>query len=153
MDEAARKDAMDKLVPALEPEEYGKMPASHYRNSQRVTSATVDTDTVGGDASERPSSKSAQETPQKPVRGPILIRDKYEGVDSDDETDEEMEDEEDEEDAPQVVGDVEIDMGEEEDEFVEFARGALGITDEMWADIVRDRRARGGKMSCTIHLH
>ncbi len=133
MDDAERLAAMDKLVPALEPSEYGKMPPS-YSSSQRVTSATIKTDKV--------ETSAAQE---KPIRPPILPRDKYEGVDSDDETDEEDEDEESEEEMPQVVGEVEIDMQEEEEEFLEFSRQALGISDDQWNDIIRDRKSRGGE--------
>ncbi|VDB85859.1 unnamed protein product [Peniophora sp. CBMAI 1063] len=72
------------------------------------------------------------------------MRDHYEGVESDDETDSDSAGEggaeSDEEDQPQVVGDVEDDMAEEEDDFLDFARGALGE----WAGFVRERRARGG---------
>lgn len=148
MDNAARQAAMDKLVPALDPSEYGKMPASFHSNSQRVAPATVDTDVVGDEADASATTSTAL-PPQKPIRPPILLRDKYEGVDSDDETDEEEdladgEDEQDDE-RPQVVGDIEIDMGEEEEEFLEFSRQALGITDEQWGDILRDRQSRGGK--------
>jgi hypothetical protein len=70
-------------------------------------------------------------------------------VDSDDETDEEeVVDDESDEDKPQVVGDIEIDMGEEEEEFLEFSRQALGITDEQWHGIIQDRQGRGGKFPC-----
>lgn len=148
MDDAARQAAMDKLVPALDPSEYGQMPASYHSNSQRVAPATVDSDTVADEADASATASGAL-PPQRPIRPPILLRDKYEGVDSDDETDEEEdladgEDDEDDE-RPQVVGDIEIDMGEEEEEFLEFSRQALGITDEQWGDIIRDRKSRGGK--------
>ena len=132
-DKAERLAAMDKLVPALEPSEYGKMPAS-FSSSQRVAPTTIKTDKV--------ETSIAQE---KPIRPPILPRDKYEGVDSDDETDEEDQDEESEEDMPQVVGEVEIDMEQEEEEFLEFSRQALGISDDQWNEIIRDRRSRGGE--------
>jgi len=131
MDDAERLAAMDKLVPALEPSEYGKMPPS-FSSSQRVASATIKTDKV--------DTSTAQE---KPIRPPILPRDKYEGIDSDDETDEEDQDEESEEEMPQVVGEVEIDMQEEEEEFLEFSRQALGISDDQWNEIIRDRKSRG----------
>lgn len=72
------------------------------------------------------------------------MRDKYEGVDSDDETDEEIDDDESEEERPEVVGEVEIDMGEEEEEFLEFARQTLGISDKQWKDILQDRKERNG---------
>ncbi|KAI0322311.1 SGT1-domain-containing protein [Amylostereum chailletii] len=139
----ARQEAMEKLVPGIDPSEYGKMPPSFHSNSQRVTATTVDNDVVG-DIPGNPTT-SGSTLPQKPIRAPILMRDTYEGVDSDDETDEEDEpgDEEDEEDRPQVIGDVEVDMGEEEEEFLEFSRQALGISDDQWADILQERKNRG----------
>ena len=132
-DKDERLAAMDKLVPALEPSEYGKMPPS-FSSSQRVAPASIKSDTV--------ETSIAQE---KPIRPPILPRDRYEGVDSDDETDDEDQDAESEEDMPQVVGEVEIDMEEEEEEFLEFSRQALGISDAQWNEIIRDRRSRGGE--------
>jgi hypothetical protein len=88
-------------------------------------------------------------TLSRPVRAPILTRDRYEGVDSDDDTDEENEpvDEEEEEEQPQLVGEVEVDMAEEEEEFLEFSRQALGISDEHWQQILRERKDRGGESS------
>ena len=143
MDPAERQSAMDKLVPGIEPSEYGKMPPSYHANSQRVKPATVETDVV--EEISTPGVTSKPESKKRTIRPPILPRDKYEGVDSDDETDEEGDiDSEDEEDQPQVVGDVEIDMNEEEDAFLEFARQALGLTDDQWKDIVKDRKDRGG---------
>jgi len=139
---------MDKLVPSLEPSDYGKMPASFHSNSQRVALSNVEV------VSEEPTTKTpkqkfeakAPKQKEKPMRPPIIPRDKYDGVDSDDETDEDemVEDDESEEDRPQVVGDIEIDMGEEEEEFLEFSRQALGISDEQWSEIVKDRQDRGG---------
>ncbi|TFY65920.1 hypothetical protein EVG20_g5167 [Dentipellis fragilis] len=142
---AARQEAMDKLVPALDPFEYGKMPASFHSNSQRVARLTVDADVVGENTEQAMDDKPEDAAPQKPIRAPILMRNKYEGVDSDDETDEELDEveDEDEEDHPQVVGDVEIDMEEEQEEFLEFARDALGISNDQWADILHDRKSRG----------
>ncbi|KAJ3513549.1 hypothetical protein NLJ89_g2881 [Agrocybe chaxingu] len=139
-----RQEDMNKLVPGLEPSEYGKMPASYHSNSQRVAAAAVETDAEEGNT-ERSAPKSetkAEEKPKaKPIRPPIIPRDKYDGVDSDDETDEEtVGDDESEEDRPQVVGEIEIDMDEEEEEFLEFSRQALGIGDEQWASIVKDRK-------------
>lgn len=137
---------MDKLVPGIEPSEYGQMPASFHSNSQRVAPTTIEMDTIP----ESPDETKAEPTPEprvKPIRQPILPRDKYDGVDSDDETDEEdaEEDEEEEDDRPQVVGEIEVDMEQEEEEFLEFSRQALGITDEQWSEIVRDRKDRGGE--------
>ena len=79
------------------------------------------------------------------------MRDKFDGVDSDDETDSDSqgageETEEDEENRPVVVDDVDVDMEEEEEEFLKFSREALGISDDMWEEIVRERQARGGKL-------
>lgn len=93
------------------------------------------------------------------MRPPIIPRDRYDGVDSDDETDEEeFEDDESEEDRPQVVGEIEIDMDEEEEEFLEFSRQALGITDEQWSTIIKDRKDRGGMSpiwpsKCIFEIH
>ncbi|VDB85844.1 unnamed protein product [Peniophora sp. CBMAI 1063] len=152
---AARQAAMDQLVPPLPASEYGQMPASYHSNSQRVARATVHTDTLGGIPSTSTSTATSHPTtapfePPRQPRAPILMRDRYEGVDSDDETDASSADEagaeSDAENQPQIVddmGDVEVDMAEEEDEFLDFARGALGIGEEEWAGIVRERRARG----------
>lgn len=138
---AVRQAAMDKLVPGLEPSDYGKMPASFHSNSQRVAPGAMEEPDPEDLTGPSPIPKQA-----RPSRQPILPRDRYDGVDSDDETDEEdqEEDEDEEEDKPQVVGDIEIDMGEEEEEFLEFSRQALGITDAQWNDIVQDRKGRGG---------
>jgi hypothetical protein len=83
------------------------------------------------------------------IRPRVIPRDKYDGIDSDDETDEEDldNDNESEEDRPQVIGDIEIDMEEEEEEFLEFSRQTLGISDEQWQEIIKDRRSRGGVYS------
>jgi hypothetical protein len=151
LDPDARQRILDNLVPGLEPNEYGKMPAAFHTNSQRVAPTTIDTDNIGGGAGSSTANPESNIT--KPIRKPILPRDKFDGVDSDDETDEEdVEDEEDEEDRPQVVGDVEVDMGEEEEEFLEFSRQALGITDEQWKGILEDRKGRGGKYPRTNYL-
>lgn len=140
---AERKAAMDRLVPGLDPSEYGQMPAS-FSKSQKVAPSTIATDIVG-DIPEDGISKANTETPmEKPIRRPILPRDDFDGVDSDDETDEDDEEEEEEEDRPQIVEDVDIDMDEEEAEFLEFSRKALGISDDQWKDIVKDRQERGG---------
>ncbi|EGO02725.1 hypothetical protein SERLA73DRAFT_70211 [Serpula lacrymans var. lacrymans S7.3] len=141
-DLAARQVAMDKLVAPLDPSEYGQMPPSFHSNSQRVTKVMVDNDVVEADSGSGPSIEEVK--PARQVRAPILTRDTYEGVDSDDETDEEdiEEDEDSEEDRPQVVGEVEVDMEEEMTEFLEFSRQTLGISDAQWGDIVREREGR-----------
>ncbi|KXN83606.1 hypothetical protein AN958_01171 [Leucoagaricus sp. SymC.cos] len=153
---SAMKEAINKLVPGLDPNDYGKMPATYYSNSQRVAPTTIETDVVENtipiNQQNSTSSKkyTSGTTDSKPIREPILPRNKFDGVDSDDESDngeEGLEDgidpEEDEEDMPQIVGDVEIDMEEEEEEFLEFSRQALGISDEQWYEIIQDRKDRG----------
>ena len=160
---ATRQEAMDKLVPALDPADYGKMPPEYYSNSQRVAPVTMESEQgqvtaqsspagavsrAGGTAT-APSGTSTKDEgvkASKPIRRPILPRDKFDGVDSDDETDEEggEDGEESEEDRPQVVGEIEIDMDNEREEFLEFSRTTLGISDDMWNDILRERKERGG---------
>ncbi|EDR15436.1 uncharacterized protein LACBIDRAFT_301759 [Laccaria bicolor S238N-H82] len=148
-DPAERQAAMDQLIPALDPSEYGQMPASYHSNSQRVAPVTVIPDLQGDDHLKDDDTNKSTKVPavkERPIRKPILPRDNFDGVvDSDDETDEEAmeDDDESEEDRPQVVGEIDIDMGEEEAEFLEFSRQALGLSDEEWNDIVRDRKGRG----------
>lgn len=147
---AARQTALDRLVPSLDPSDYGKMPPSYHSNSQRLAPTTIETDEIDGLTTQRtdPTTASTQ-VPRKPIRAPIIPRDQYDGVDSDDETDsegEQMEDDESEEDKPQVVGEIEIDMEEEQEEFLEFAKQALGVSDEQWSDIIQERRSRGGTL-------
>ncbi|KAJ3006221.1 hypothetical protein NUW54_g4020 [Trametes sanguinea] len=139
-----RQEAMDKLVPGIDPSEYGKMPPSFHRNSQRTAPVTLETEYREEIPSSDPS-RHSEGVRIRSIRPPLIPRDKYDGVDSDDETDEEEGEGagEDDEDRPQVVGEVEIDMAEEEDEFIEFARQALGVSDEQWKDILKERGERG----------
>ncbi|KAH7104302.1 SGT1-domain-containing protein [Auriculariales sp. MPI-PUGE-AT-0066] len=164
----AKQEAMDRLVPPLADGEYGKMPPSFYANSQRVT---VDAEDESLDTDDRPTdnstngNKASDTAESKAIRAPILPRDRFDGVDSDDDSDpeedrlrpdldvraqvEEMDEEEEgaesEEDRPALEGEdeLDIDMEVEQDEFLEFAREALGINDDMWAKIVQDRVDRG----------
>jgi len=39
-------EAMDSLVPGLDPSDYGQMPATFYSNSQKIASTTIATDVV-----------------------------------------------------------------------------------------------------------
>lgn len=130
------------------------MPASF--NTQRVARTTILTEQVeaGPPKADTGVGESSPPRRARPIRPPLLPRDKYEGVDSDDESSssdsligDDDEDVESEEDRPQVVGEIEVDMNEEEAEFLEFSRQTLGISDEMWDDIVKERRGRGG-VSC-----
>lgn len=148
---AARQEAMDKLVPSIDPSEYGKMPASYYNRSQKVAPVTMETERREEIDSTGKTLSNAVAPKAKPIRRPILPRDDFDGVDSDDETDEEEADDESDEERPQIVGDLEIDMSEEQEDFVRFSREALGITEDMWKDIVRDRESRGGKLNY-LHL-
>jgi len=149
----AAKEAMDNLVPCLDPNDYGQMPATFYSNSQKIASTTIATDVVEENRSNH-GTQIHGKLNGKAIREPILPRNKYDGVDSDDETDEDdLEDDESEGDMPQVVGDVEIDMEEEAEEFLEFSRRALGISEKHWNEILRDRKERGGTVPiiCTKH--
>ncbi|KAG9104956.1 hypothetical protein FRC06_005023 [Ceratobasidium sp. 370] len=179
-----RQQAMDKLVPPLAPGDYGQMPAS-YSNSQPVSRPTLESEThipedtdmpaLGELPAQRSSASTAdayktststphesgqqstQKNRERPLRRPILPRDHFDGVDSDDEdTDPEdfetavrnglPDDSESEEDRPTVVGEVEIDMDEEQEEFIKFSREALGIDDALWSKIMEERSHRGAPM-------
>lgn len=140
-----KKQATEKLVPPLPEEEYGIMPAS-FSKSQAVSAPTIATETV-------PVESSDPSTAPRPIRKPILMRDRYDGVDSDDESDPDDDvgiapgdddDEESDEDRPTVVGEIEVDMEAEEEEFLKFSRDALGITEAQWNEILNDRSQRGG---------
>ena len=144
---SARRDAMEKLVPGIDPSEYGRMPASYYDRSQRAALPKPIKDDTGVEgvetAGEGDSSSAAQ---PRSIRAPILTRDRYDGVDSDDDTEEDSpDDEEEEEEKPQLVGEIEVDMAEEEEEFLEFSRQTLGISEDQWQQILQERRAKGGK--------
>lgn len=142
--------AKSRLVPGLEPGEYGKMPPLFYANSQKVAPNSEHEE-------EPPSEPTIDENDEpppirRPIRPPILPRDKFDGVDSDDETDEDElavgNDEDTDEDHPELVGDIEPDMDEEEEEFLDFSRRVLGISNEQWNDIINERKNRGGSVFC-----
>jgi hypothetical protein len=147
---ARRKARMDALVAPLEPGEYGKMPPE-YRHGNSQTTATAIDETESSAPTSKPTTTA--DTLSRPIRRPIFQRDKFDGVDSDDETTDEEEGgpleegEEDEEDRPQVVGEVEIDMDQEQEDFIRFSRELLGIDDDAWANIIADREKRGGRYS------
>ena len=137
--------AKSQLVPGLEPGEYGRMPPLFYASSQKVAPNPESEE----EQPTRPAADKDKEPPPvgRPIRPPILLRDKFDGVDSDDETDEDERviwNEESDEDHPELVGEVEPDMDEEEEEFLEFSRRALGISNEQWNDIINERKNRGG---------
>jgi hypothetical protein len=155
-EDAVRQEALDKLVPGIEPSEYGRMPSSFYDRSQRVAPAASEKeDTVEETATSATASDTDLPRTQLGLsRAPLLPRDKYEGVDSDDDTDTDEFDgpADEDEDEPELVGEVEVDMAEEEEEFLEFSRQALGITDEHWQQILQERRDRGGQLSCFMRM-
>jgi hypothetical protein len=132
------------------------MPSSFYDRSQRVAHAASEKeDTVEETATSATlSDTDLPRTQPKLSRAPLLPRDKYEGVDSDDDTDTDEVDgpADEDEDEPELVGEAEVDMAEEEEEFLEFSRQALGITDEHWQQILQERRDRGGQ-PFVVHAH
>ena len=147
---AARQDALEKLVPGIEPSEYGRMPSSFYDRSQRVAPAPPEDEDTSAEAtiSATATNIGSPLTQSRLSRAPLLSRDQYEGVDSDDDTDtDEFDgpDGDDDDEQPEIVGEVEVDMAEEEEEFLDFSRQALGITDEHWKQILQERRDRGGQ--------
>lgn len=113
----------------------------------------------------------AKVRPANKIRRPLLEKDSYDGVDSDDESSGGEEGAQDigasggmsgalkaamardgletdeEEDVSMVVEEPEVDMGEEESEFIKFAREALGLDEQMWQKIVGERQQRGGASS------
>ncbi len=151
---AARQDALEKLVPGIDPSEYGRMPASFYDRSQRVAPPKQTNDITGAEGPESARDEDLSSTQPRSIRAPILTRDRYEGVDSDDDTEGEDSpaDEEEEEEQPQLVGEIEVDMAEEEEEFLEFSRQTLGISDDQWEQILQERRAKGGKSLCLTYF-
>jgi len=146
---SARRDALEKLVPGIDPSEYGRMPTSYYDRSQRVAFPKPMNDDVGVEGVESAREGDSSSAQPRSIRAPILTRDRYDGVDSDDDTEGEDspvdEDEDEDEDKPQLVGEIEVDMAEEEEEFLEFSRQTLGISEDQWQQILRERRAKGGK--------
>ncbi|KAG9124570.1 hypothetical protein FRC07_011088 [Ceratobasidium sp. 392] len=129
-------------------------PQAQPQSSQPSTSNTEAYKTPSS-VSHELGQQSSQKNRERPLQRPILPRDRFDGVDSDDEdTDpEDLEtavkdglpddDSETEEDRPTVVGEVEIDMDEEQEEFIRFSREALGIDDTLWSRIMEERSNRG----------
>ena len=154
-------------------------PPPTFIGSQAASALPISTPTLALEELDRQQklkallNDQAKSLPPIKMRRPLLPRDEFDGVDSDDESDEdeqltqaqdggegkgkwgetlasalgEEENEEDEEDLPQVVGEVEIDMDEEEEEFLKFAREALGVDEGMWEGILKEREGRGCESS------
>lgn len=148
-DQAKRKAAMDALVAPLDPGDYGKMPVEYRHPNSQLTASGKEAEDKTMEVEEISTFQSKPDQPSRPIRKPIFQRDKFDGVDSDDETSEEgeefIEDEETGDDQPQVVGEIEVDMEQEQEDFLRFSREMLGIDDAAWANIIADRRKRGGK--------
>ncbi|KAH9007998.1 SGT1-domain-containing protein [Lactarius pseudohatsudake] len=121
---AARQDALEKLVPGIEPSEYGRMPLSFYNRSQRVARVAPENEDTAAEATTSDAGLPHSD-------------------DDTDESDEPADEDEDEDEQPELVGEVEVDMAEEEEEFLEFSRQALGISDDHWQQILQERRDRG----------
>ncbi|KAG8742893.1 hypothetical protein FRC12_015236 [Ceratobasidium sp. 428] len=132
-------------------------PPAQPPNSQPGTS-TAQTYKTSTSIPHELGQQSSQKNRERPLRRPILPRDRFDGVDSDDEdTDPEdpetaiknglsNDDSESEEDRPTVVGEIEIDMDEEQEEFIKFSREALGIDDALWSRIMEERSNRGASI-------
>ncbi|KAG8900124.1 hypothetical protein FRB99_006220 [Tulasnella sp. 403] len=152
-----RQEALDRLVAPLDPADYGKIPSLEQVTDPPSVSRKTLPVTLDSETRTLPNGETRR------IRKPILMRDKFDGVDSDDETDSGEEETGDDvkhaldalreaeggsdDEAPQVVGgvshDIDINMEDEQEEFLKFSREALGITDTMWTQIVDDRKGRG----------
>lgn len=126
--------------------------------------------------------EEAKNLPPIKMRRPLLPRDQFDGVDSDDDSDgegngaadhgedarsikaamkregmdiddgkgkDDGENDEDDDDKDQshVVRDFEVDMAQEEEDFLKFAREALGVDEGMWESILSERAGRGCEWS------
>lgn len=170
---AKRQEAMDALVPPLDPNDYGKLPPPPSQDTVYPDDIDMDVDDTQQAEGRLPKSKAKLEPIQ--IRKPIFVRDKFDGVDSDDETSSEedgtpqdeaakrrallesLRDDEgvvdaDDEAFPQVVDgapDIEVDMEAEQEAFLKFSREQLGINEDMWKGILDERRGRGGESICS----
>ncbi|KAJ8296593.1 Protein ecdysoneless [Rhodotorula toruloides] len=141
-----RAARLEKLVAPLPTDQWGQ---STQPPPTEPATATED------DASAAPSAEPAAST--REPRPPKLTKEEYEGASDldEDSSDEESgpmaEGEEglggpevEGEDGPSVMNEEDVlDMGEEMDEFLQFATEALGLTEEQYAKILQDRRDRG----------
>ncbi|KAF8759134.1 SGT1 protein [Rhizoctonia solani] len=157
--EADRQQAMDSLVPPLEPGDYdGETYVGRGGNActRRINPdsklSIIDAYKTSTSAAHDMDHQSEQKSREKLLRRALLPRDRFDGVESDDDTDPEdaestlntlPDDSDSEEDRPTVVGEVEIDMDDEQEEFIKFSREALGIDDVLWSKIMEERKSRG----------
>lgn len=184
LDERAAR--MARLIQPLEPGEWGastQIAPSSTNASADDTSSSTPKSTFGVDDAQRKRDEidrqaklhalgelDAQPRLTAKIRRPVVEKESFDGVDSDDESSSDealgggtsgsgmmgalkealkrdgVEEDEDE-DMPQVVDEVEVNMDEEEGEFLKFAREALGLDEQMWEKIVGERQERGGQSS------
>jgi hypothetical protein len=145
MSELEKQDRLDKLVAPLEDSEWGAAAAAKARELNTAK-----------EAASSPSSKTSPSKPKETVTS--VFHDKFDGVsDSEESEDDEMpiangtktarfENEDDDDLAPQVVDDEGLQFGPGEmEEFLNFTREALGLSEEQFGDIVQSRKDRGGE--------
>lgn len=122
---AEKQAAQDKLIPSLPKEEWG----SHTQKPQTAQDQKVEA------------------TP--PISAPKLEEEHYDGASDDEDDDEEMNEDQSAlrtgEEGAQIMGDGEVDMDQEMEEFLRFTREALGLTAEQYDDILKSRSQRGGE--------
>ncbi|KZP00895.1 hypothetical protein CALVIDRAFT_533227 [Calocera viscosa TUFC12733] len=154
-----KKAAMDRLVQPLAVGEYGRMPEDWSRPAPMSDAALAEAEARQAAVSAAAKGKEKESiVALEPLdmtsghRAPLFGRESYEGHSSDSELDEAgqglSDSEEEGEDAPQVVGelepmDIEPDMQQEEEDFLAFARRELGISEQGWGEIVRQREGEG----------
>lgn len=140
-------DDDDAEAPTLSPEE------------RAARTAALVAPLAEADWGHKPAPAAAPATPalERPAREPKLTRNVYEGA-SDDDDSSEGEDEgappkggEDgeyegvDEDDPAVLGEPDLDLEEEMDEFLRFATETLGLSKEQYQGILGEREKRGGE--------
>lgn len=116
-----KKTRMELLVAPLPADEWGASSASLSAATASTTPATV------------PLQSSA----------PKLTEEKYDGH-SDSSSESEVDFDIDEEGDEPAFVDEGLDMGEEVDEFLKFATETLGLSEEQYEGILKERRGRGG---------
>ncbi|GJJ09468.1 hypothetical protein Clacol_003691 [Clathrus columnatus] len=150
---AERQAALDELVPPIDQSDYGKMPASYHNNSQKVKESLLefqDAENIDTFSNIPPSGSGKIPAQTGPIRPLLFPRDEFDGAeDSDDESDVEVEEDE---ENPTLVGEIEVDMENEKDEFLEFSRDVLKITPDLWNSIVKDRQKRGAFVPTMTHV-
>lgn len=163
-----RASRMDKLVAGLPAEQWGQATAPATAASAAAVAADDDSSASAGAHGPPPLQQQAQQDQlqQREARAPKLEKEVYEGAsDLSDESDSENEampegeeglggDEVDEgEDGPSVVDEDDLlDLGEEMDEFLQFATETLGLTPAQYEKILSDRRGRGGASALPLSL-